>query len=217
VRPTFVAALRHVLSTLSLNESELIEQCGLDVYLNLRLMRFCFWLICSILSGRTAGPGAHIPPPAHVGALHRVFAPRARKRRTRIWRNACAVCGPLLHGQRAEILGHLVADGAGHVFWVVRHAHRAEARVQEIVRLRQAFFQSRPPRLYTVFVDRIHVRWGTQSLWSSISRTLPRQIMRVEIVGPVEGLVRVASREPGLRGPCGGFVCVGRGGGGGGG
>jgi len=62
---------------------------------------------------------------------------------------------------------------------------------KEVVRVRQSFFERRPPRLYTVFVDRIpRVLSSQAALIEYFEKLFPRQIMRVEIIGPVEALQR---------------------------
>lgn len=184
--------------TLTLSEKQLIKQCGLDGYLTLRLIRFCMETLVamSLLSIAVLTPVYNWQPRTTkciiYCATHNSTTPVDAYR-------ADCVCGFIDKCSMANVpagdraLWTPAITMCIMTLWVM---YKLKHEYKEVVRIRHAFWSSRPSRLHSVFVDRIPRALAPPSrLRDFYEKLFPGQIHSVELLSPIDALRHVGKRR----------------------
>jgi len=192
----FVDSVRR---TLALRERDLIQQCGLDGYLTIRLVRFCMETIVlmTMVSLVILTPVYHSQ--VRTEKCEKYCATHNSTSQHGDAYKAECVCGVIdscsMANVRAgsSVLWLSALSMFVFTMWIL---YRLKREYKEVVRIRHEFWSSRPSRLHSVFVDRIPRSLAPpKRLKEYFEKLFPGQIHSVELLSPIEALRQVGRQR----------------------
>ena len=192
--------LRHIYRTLTVDHAQLLLTCGFDAFLTLRLVR----LSLHLLVGYTAVGMLFLLPVyyaqaqtlhcekycSHVNASSDADADAYAAECVCFFIDKCSMANldPGSHSLWAPVL--VVYVFTFMTQWALRREY------VHIVRLRQMFWLSRPPQVYSIYVDNIpRSLRGAPQLRQYFNRIFPDQVFKVEMMGPIATIKRLAEER----------------------
>ena len=180
--------------TLYMNEQDLINQCGLDGYLTIRLMRFCLRILTIVCTFNLVFLAPIYRSQKRTLNCESYCQTHNSTSPADAYRADC-VCGFV------DSLSLANVRTSSNIFWIttlfmfistllVLFYLRSEYK--DIIRIRHEFWSSKPSKLYSVFVDRIPRKLAPPRAFREYFEQLfPGQIYSIEVVSPIDALSKI--------------------------
>lgn len=186
--------------TLSLSESALIAQCGLDGFFTLRLIRFCTWTLLVICAYNllVQAPFNYSQPPTRSNCEQYCELTGRNSDEKDVYHASC-ICGFIDKCSLANVADQSTAQWMSVLSmyaisaWVL---YQLEREYCEIVRIRHDHWLNRPCQLHTVFVHNIPTSLSSEkSLWQYFDRLFPGKVHKVTIASAMSSLTALGRKR----------------------